>query len=165
MCNIYSIVYGLFLFEKEEWRLHMHMHTGGRRAEEEGEKESQVGSMFSAEPNMGLDPTTPRSQPELKSRVWHSTNWTTQTPLYFTVWWWNVWIYLSIWSKTTVSLLIFYMDSLSIDTHRVLKSLTVIVLLSVSSLHLLIVALCIWGLPFWAHRYLKLQLLVGLFPL
>ena len=38
-------------------------------AEEERERESQAGSMPSAEPDMGLDPMTARSWPEPKSRV------------------------------------------------------------------------------------------------
>lgn len=38
-------------------------------AEEEGETESLVDSGLSAEPDMELDPLTPRSLPELKPRV------------------------------------------------------------------------------------------------
>ena len=38
----------------------------------EGERESQAGSTLSAEPNVGHDPLTLGSQPELKSRVGHS---------------------------------------------------------------------------------------------
>ena len=38
-------------------------------AEGEGEREFQTGSMFSTEPDMGLDLKTLRSLPEPKSRV------------------------------------------------------------------------------------------------
>ena len=37
--------------------------------------------MLNTEPNTGLNPTTPGSQPEVKSRVRHLTNWATQVPL------------------------------------------------------------------------------------
>jgi len=35
----------------------------------EGERESQADCLLSAEPDAGLDPTTPRSRPEPKPRV------------------------------------------------------------------------------------------------
>ena len=41
------------------------------KGQREGERESQAGSMLSAEPDLGLDPMTVRSQPELISRVGH----------------------------------------------------------------------------------------------
>ena len=45
------------------------------------EGESQVDSMPSREPNMGLNPITLRSGPELKSRVGRSTCCATLAPL------------------------------------------------------------------------------------
>lgn len=47
----------------EGWR------GGGGRAEGHGERESQAGSTVSTEPPSGLNPKTPRSPPELKSRL------------------------------------------------------------------------------------------------
>ena len=60
----------------------MHMHTYKGRGEEprERERESQANdSLVSSEPDMGLDPTTPRSWPEPKPRAGSPTNWATQT--------------------------------------------------------------------------------------
>jgi len=42
---------------------------GERVGKGQREKESQAGSMPSTEPDVGLNPTTPRSRPEPKSRV------------------------------------------------------------------------------------------------
>ena len=52
------------------------------RGEAEGgtEGEGQADSMLSAEPNVGLDPTTLRSWTEPKSREGHLANWVTQAP-------------------------------------------------------------------------------------
>ena len=47
------------------------MHEQGRDIETEGERESQVGSMLSTEPDAGLDFTTARSQYEPLSRDEH----------------------------------------------------------------------------------------------
>ena len=49
----------------------------GRRRRE---RESQADSMLSAEPKVRLDPRTTRSQPELKPRVRHLIDCTTQAP-------------------------------------------------------------------------------------
>jgi len=54
----------------------VHRHTWTR----EGERESQAGSAFRAEPDVGLNLMTVRSWPELKSRVGGLTNWATQAP-------------------------------------------------------------------------------------
>ena len=57
--------------------------------------------------------------------------------------------------KTCVFLLIFCFDDLSIGVCGVLKPPTIIVLLSVSSLHLLVFVLGIEVLLCWVHRYLN----------
>ena len=59
------------------------MHTSRRGRWKEGE--TQADAPLSAEPHAGPDPTTLRSQPELKSRVRHLTDCTTQVPQAFTV--------------------------------------------------------------------------------
>ena len=51
-------------------RERVHVHGGGA----EGEWESQADSLLSAKSDVGLGLTTPRSQPELKSRVKYSAN-------------------------------------------------------------------------------------------
>jgi len=71
----------------------------------------------------------------------------------------------SIWSnvsiKVYVSLLILHFDGLSIDESRVLKSSTIIVLLSVS--RLMPISVCF--MYCWVHRCLQLLcLLLGLIP-
>ena len=55
-----------------------------------------------------------------------------------------------------VSLLTFCLDILFIDVCGVLKSPTIIVLLSISPLYLLMFALCIEVLLCWVHKYLQL---------
>jgi len=55
-----------------EW---MNFREGERERETEGEREPQAGSTPSADPNVGLDPMTPRSWPELRSRVGRLINW------------------------------------------------------------------------------------------
>ena len=52
----------------------MQASGGGERAQGQRERESQAGFTLSAEPDAGLDPTTLRSRPELKSRVGYSTD-------------------------------------------------------------------------------------------
>ena len=67
--------------------------------------------------------------------------------------------------KTYVSLLTFCFDDLSIGVSGVLKSPTIIVLLSVLLLCLLVFVLCIEVLLFWVHRYLQLLCFpLGLIP-
>ena len=51
--------------------------------EEQRKRESQADIVVSMEPGMRLDPTTPRSLPEPKSRVRHLTASATQEPLTF----------------------------------------------------------------------------------
>ena len=55
--------------------------------------------------------------------------------------------------KPCVFLLIFYFDDLSIGVNVVLKSPTIIVLLSVSPFCLLAFAICIEVLLCWVHKY------------
>ena len=50
--------------------VHMHEQEGQRKRE----RESQADSILSMEPNIVLDLTTLKSQPELKPRVGHLTN-------------------------------------------------------------------------------------------
>ena len=57
----------IFIFERE--------YVSRGEEEREKESESQAGSTLRAEPDAGLDPTTPGSWPELKSRVRRSTKW------------------------------------------------------------------------------------------
>ena len=67
--------------------------------------------------------------------------------------------------KTSVSLLIFCFDDLSIGVSGVLKSPTIIVLLSFSPFSLLALVLCMELLLCWVHRYLQLLCLpLGLIP-
>ena len=67
--------------------------------------------------------------------------------------------------KTCISLLIFCFDDLSTGMSAVLKSPTVIVLLSISAFMSVSVCLCIEVLLCWVHRYLKLLCLpLGLAP-
>ena len=74
--------------------------------------------------------------------------------LYSAAFGWNaLWISLKfIWSnisfKDCVSLLIFCLDDLSIDESRVLKSPTIIVLLSISPFMTVSICLIYWGAPF-----------------
>ena len=75
----------------------------------------------------------------------------------------------SIWSnvsfKTCVSLLSFCFDDLSFGVSGVLKSPTIIVLLSFSPFSLLMLVLCMELLLCWVHRYLQLLYLpLGLIP-
>lgn len=58
-----------FLFEREKQRTHT-----CEEGRVEGEGESQAGSMLNVEPDLGLDFSTLRSQPELKSRLQWSTD-------------------------------------------------------------------------------------------
>ena len=58
--------------------------------------------------------------------------------------------------KTCVSLLIFCFDDLSIGVSGLLKSPTIIVLLSISPFLSVSVCLKYWGLLCWVHRYLQL---------
>ena len=70
--------YLLIYFERERQR----QHGRGRGKEKGRETESQAGSMLSAQSlGQGSNSQTTRSWPELKSRVWHLTNWDTQAPL------------------------------------------------------------------------------------
>ena len=90
--------------------------------------------------------------------------------LYFSAFWWNV-LKMSMRSvssnvsfKTCVSLLIFCFDNLSIGVSGVLKSPTIIVLLSVSPF-MSVFVLCIEVLLPWVHRYLQLLCLpLGMIP-
>ena len=68
--------------------------------------------------------------------------------------------------KNCVSLLIFYFDDLSIGLSGMLKSPTIIVLLSISPCMSVSVCLMYWGAPLcWVHRYLQLSCLpFGLIP-
>ena len=67
--------------------------------------------------------------------------------------------------KTCISLLIFCFDDLSIGVSGVLKSPTIIVLLSFSPFSLLMLVLCMELLLCWVHRYLQLLCLpLGLIP-
>ena len=67
--------------------------------------------------------------------------------------------------KTCVSLLIFCFGDLSIGVSGVLKSPTIIVLLSISPFMSVSVVLCIEVFLCWVHRYLQLLCLpVGLIP-
>ena len=68
--------------------------------------------------------------------------------------------------KTCVSLVIFCFDDLSIDVSGMLKSSTIIVLLSISPFTSVSVCLMYWGAPIcWVHRYLQLLCLpLGLIP-
>ena len=67
--------------------------------------------------------------------------------------------------KTCVSLLIFYFDDLSMGVSGVLKSLTIIVLLSISPFMSVSVCLIIEVLLCWVHRCLQLLCLPpGLIP-
>ena len=58
--------------------------------------------------------------------------------------------------KTCVSLLIFYFDDLSMGVNGVLKSPTIIVLLSISPFMSVSVCLMYLGAPVLVHRYLQL---------
>ena len=67
--------------------------------------------------------------------------------------------------KACVSLLILCFDDLSIGVSGVLKSPTIIVLLSISPFMSVSVVLCIEVLLCWVHRYLQLLCLpLGLIP-
>ena len=71
----------------------------------------------------------------------------------------------SVSFKTCVSLLIFYFEDLSIGVSKVLKSPTIIVLLSISPFILLVFVLGIEVLLCWVHKYLQLLCLpLGLIP-
>ena len=58
--------------------------------------------------------------------------------------------------KTCVSLLILCFDDLSIGVSGVLKSPTIIELLSISPFMSVTVCIMYWGDPMWVHRYLQL---------
>ena len=67
--------------------------------------------------------------------------------------------------KICVSLLIFCFDDLSIGMIGVLKSLTIVVLLSISPCMSVSVCLMYWGAPILVHTYLQLLCLpLGLIP-
>ena len=71
----------------------------------------------------------------------------------------------SVSFKTSVSLLIFCFDDLSIGVSGVLKSPTIIVYCQFLLLCLLVFVLCIEVLLCWVHRYLQLLCLpLGLTP-
>ena len=91
--------------------------------------------------------------------------------LYSSTFWWNVLkiskrsILSNVSFKTCVSLLIFCFGDLSIGVSGVLKSPTIIVLLSISPLCLLMFVLRIEVFLCWVHRYLQLLYLpLGLIP-
>ena len=65
-------IYTLFIWERE------HMWTGEQQREKE--RKPQADSTLSTEPDTELDFMTPRSWPELKSRVGCSTDWATRNP-------------------------------------------------------------------------------------
>ena len=65
-----------YLFERETVRESKHMSRVERGTE--GEREFQADFPLSTEPDSGLQLTTLRSQPELKSRVGCLTNWVAQ---------------------------------------------------------------------------------------
>ena len=73
MCSFwhFQIFKRLFILERER-------ENKWRGPEGDGKREPQADSPLSLEPNAGLDSTTPRSWPELKPRVKHSTKWATQ---------------------------------------------------------------------------------------
>lgn len=50
------------------------------RGEREGTTESLEQTLQSVEPNTGLEPAAPRSQPKLKPRAGHSTHGATRCP-------------------------------------------------------------------------------------
>ena len=56
--------------------------VGWKQRKREREREPPADSQLSTEPDARLDPMTPRSWPEPKSRVEHLTNWTTQVPTF-----------------------------------------------------------------------------------
>jgi len=78
---------------------------------------------------------------------------------YFSTFGWNVLktsmrsISPNVSFKTCVSLLIFYFDDLSTVVSGVLKSPTIIVLLSIPALCLLVFVLCIEVLLCWVHQF------------
>ena len=61
--NVFVLIFYLFIWERE-WR-----------------KESAVDPALTTDPDVGLDPMTVRSWPELEPRVWGLTDWATQAPL------------------------------------------------------------------------------------
>ena len=66
----------LFIWKKENTRVHGHTHAQWAGRSREREKISTQ----SAEPNVGLDLLTLRSQPKLKPRVRHLTDCDTRCP-------------------------------------------------------------------------------------
>ena len=77
----------IYLFEGETERERAQEPGAGQR-ERERESQSQADSVMSVEPNTGLDPTTPGSWPEPKSRIRHSTYWATPAPIHVYFQWW-----------------------------------------------------------------------------
>jgi len=67
----------LFFFFRKIYLLFEKERVPGRGGEGK-ERESEADSMLSAEPNAGLDPTTPRPQPDPKPSVRRSTVCATQ---------------------------------------------------------------------------------------
>jgi len=85
--------------------------------------------------------------------------------VYYSAFGWNV-LKISVRSissnvslKTCVSLLIFCFDDLSIGVSGMLKSPTIIVLLSISPFMSVSVCFMYWGVLCWVHRCLKLSCL------
>ena len=74
------------------------------------------------------------------------------------------WDVLNVSARSVCSNVSFKANDQSIDVGGILKSLTIIMLLLITSLRLL-TALCIWVLPCLVHKYLQLLYLLGLFPL
>ena len=74
-----KFIYLVFVFVLDRESVSREERPRGGR-ERQRERESQAGSTLSAEPDVGLHPTTLGSWPELKSRYGRSTNWATQVP-------------------------------------------------------------------------------------
>ena len=103
--------------------------------------------------------------------IWENVPCALEKKVYSSAFGWNVpkisvrSVSSNVSFKTHVSLLIFCFDNLSIGVSGVLKSPTIIVLLSISPFMSVRVVLCIEVLLCWVHRYLQLLCLpLGLIP-
>ena len=107
-------------------------------------------------------------------KIWsilENVPWAFEKKVYSVVFGWNV-LEISIKSilfnvsfKACVSLFIFILGDLSIGESQVLKSPTMIVLLSISPFMAVSICLIYWGFLCWVHKYLQLlYLLLGLIP-
>ena len=101
--------------------------------------------------------------------IFEKVPWTLEKNVYFaSLGWKALYIYISVKSissrvllSDTISLLIFCLEDLSIFDSGVLKSHTIIVLLSVSFWSPPRFSLCIWVLLCWMHIYLQCLCLLG----